>query len=430
MLEGSFPAIWVQGEISNLAQPASGHIYFSIKDEFSQVRCAMFQNRRRLLKFMPENGMSVLIRANVSLYENRGEYQLIVDHMEPAGEGALQQAFTELKQRLFKEGLFDVHHKKPVPAMATRIGIITSPTGAALRDILTVLKRRFPLAQIIIYPTLVQGEGAAEQLIRMLKIAERREECEVLILARGGGSLEDLWAFNNEKLARSIFACTIPLVTGIGHEIDFTIADFVADQRAPTPSAAAELVSPDQQKLKLLLGQRQNALNRQLSTMLDGRRQHLRHLIRRLPEPRRLLQQLAQRVDDLTMRGRRAQKAMLDQRKNLLAQSRALLAGYNPRRLLNEKAGRCRQLDQSLCRLIRTQLRNVSEQLRHLAHNLDTVNPLATLNRGYAIVQHRDGSIIRNSNQLSIGERIQARFGSGNADCTVDTITPGKKNPQ
>ena len=249
VLEGSFPTIWVQGEISNLAQPASGHMYFSLKDEFSQVRCAMFQNRNRLLQFRPENGNHVLLRAAISLYETRGEYQLIVEQMEPAGEGALQRAFEELKQRLFKEGLFAEEHKKPVPYMAARIGIITSPTGAAIRDILTVSRRRFPLADIIIYPVAVQGEGAAEQIISMLQTAQRRHECEVLILARGGGSLEDLWAFNNEKLARVIFKCTLPVVTGIGHEIDFTIADFVADKRAPTPSAAAEIVSPDQRQI-------------------------------------------------------------------------------------------------------------------------------------------------------------------------------------
>ena len=207
VLEGSFPPLWVEGEISNLAQPASGHLYFSLKDDNSQVRCAMFQNRKRSMQFKPENGMSVLVRAGVSLYENRGEYQLIVEHMEPAGIGDLQRAFEELKQRLYREGMFDEQYKKPLPPMAVRIGVVTSPTGAAVRDVLTVLCRRFPLARIIIYPTAVQGEGAAEQIIKMLHTAERRKECDVLILTRGGGSLEDLWAFNNEKLARTIFQC-------------------------------------------------------------------------------------------------------------------------------------------------------------------------------------------------------------------------------
>ncbi|MEW8429342.1 MAG: exodeoxyribonuclease VII large subunit, partial [gamma proteobacterium symbiont of Ctena orbiculata] len=286
VLEGSFPLIWVSGEISNLAQPASGHIYFSLKDEIAQVRCAMFRMKRQKLRFRPENGQQVVLRARVSLYEARGEFQLIVEHMEPAGEGALRLAFEQLKQRLAAEGLFDAGHKQPLPSIPQQLGIITSPSGAAIRDLLTVLKRRFPVLPVIIYPVQVQGEGAAEQITAMLQLADRRDECDLLILSRGGGSLEDLQAFNDEGVARAIHACRIPLVTGIGHEIDFTIADFVADQRAATPSAAAELVSPDQaawqRQLKQLgqrlgLGQRRylGQLQEQLLT-LRGRllRQH------------------------------------------------------------------------------------------------------------------------------------------------------------
>jgi len=297
VLEGSFPSIWLQGEISNFACPASGHMYLSLKDVHSQVRCAMFKGKNRFLKFEPENGAEVLVRANVSLYEGRGEFQLIIEQMELAGEGGLQRAYEELKQKLFKEGLFEEDHKKPVPAMPRTIGVITSPTGAAIRDIMSILKRRYPAGNIIVYPVAVQGNGAAEQIINMLKTAEKRNECDVIILSRGGGSIEDLWAFNNETLARTIFDCSLPVVSGIGHEIDFTIADFVADQRAPTPSAAAELVSPDQMHIKQTLSLQQNRLIQILQASLSTLRQNISHLEKCLPHPATQLQNNAQRSD-------------------------------------------------------------------------------------------------------------------------------------
>ena len=426
VLEGSFPPIWVEGEISNLAQPASGHLYFSLKDDFSQVRCAMFQNRKRAMSFKPENGMAVLVRAGVSLYETRGEYQLIVEYMEPAGVGDLQRAFEELKQRLHQEGLFDEQHKKSLPHLVMRIGVVTSPTGAAIHDILTVLGRRFPLARIIIYPTAVQGEGAAEQILNMLQTAEQRKECDVLILTRGGGSLEDLWAFNNEKLARAIFHCAIPVVTGIGHEIDFTIADFVADRRAATPSAAAELVSPDQQQLLRHLGRQGSFLSRQLNHVLRRWSEHLLHLRRRLPAPLYLLRQLTQRLDDYQLRTRLGLKATLDQKKGRLSHLSALLGGQNPARLVNLNMERCRKLDQILLRLIRMRLKNFTDNIKYLAHNLNAVSPLHTLGRGYAIVQLADGSLVRRSSQLITGEQVHARFGEGSAELTVTSVLPEK----
>ena len=248
ILEECFKTIWVSGEISNLAKPNSGHLYFSLKDERAQVRCAFFRNSQRGLRFTPENGQHVLVQAQVSFYAARGDFQLIVSQMEMAGAGALQVAFEQLKQRLHKEGLFSQAHKKKLPLFPKCLGIITSPTGAAIRDILKVLQRRFSSIPIIIYPTLVQGDKAADQISMAIQRATQRKECDVLILARGGGSLEDLWPFNEEKVARAMFHCPIPIVTGIGHEIDVTIADFVADQRASTPSAAAEMVSPNQQE--------------------------------------------------------------------------------------------------------------------------------------------------------------------------------------
>lgn len=422
VLEGSFPMLWVQGEISNLAQPASGHMYFSLKDEFSQVRCAMFQNRNRLLKFKPENGNLVLLRAGISLYENRGEYQLIVDQMEPAGEGALQRAFEELKQRLFKEGLFADEHKKPVPHMATRIGIITSPTGAAIKDILTVLRRRFPLAHIIIYPVAVQGEVAADQIISMLQTAQRRDECEVLILARGGGSLEDLWVFNNEKLAREIFACTLPVVTGVGHEIDFTIADFVADKRAPTPSAAAEIVSQDQHQILRQLGSHHEFFRRYLQQQLKHGRERLNHMQQRLPHPGQILQQLTQRFDDLIMRSQRAIKTTLHLKFENLAHNKTSLVAQNPARLIRQKIEQCKLLNGRVRRLTNLRIIYFTDRINQLAHNLHAISPLATLGRGYAIIKQGNGRVVRQSNQLEMKEQVLAMFGKGSASLTVNKI--------
>ncbi|MCG7868769.1 MAG: exodeoxyribonuclease VII large subunit, partial [Candidatus Thiodiazotropha taylori] len=302
ILEASFPLLWVSGEISNLAQPASGHIYFSLKDEAAQVRCAMFRMKRQRLRFQPENGQQVLIRAKVSLYEARGEFQLIAEHMEPAGEGALRFAFEQLKQKLAAEGLFDTEQKKPIPVPPKQLGLITSPSGAAVRDLLSVLKRRFPALPVIIYPVQVQGEDAARQIVQMLKLAERRQECDLLILSRGGGSLEDLQAFNEEQVARAIHQLSIPVVTGIGHEIDFTIADFVADRRAATPSAAAELVTPDQLEWQQRLHAVTRRLKQNQQQRLQQLQQHFSALLKRLQiqHPKRRLQQQAQRLDELS----------------------------------------------------------------------------------------------------------------------------------
>ncbi len=426
VLEGSFPSVWVQGEISNLAQPASGHIYFSLKDQYSQVRCAMFQNRRRGLKFNPENGTSVLIRANVSLYENRGEYQLIVEHMEPVGDGALQRAFEELKQKLFKEGLFDEVHKKPVPHMARTIGIITSPTGAAIRDILTVLKRRFPLANIIIYPTAVQGETAPAQIISMLKTAERRRECDVLIMARGGGSLEDLWAFNNENLAWAIFDCKLPVVTGIGHEIDFTIADFVADHRAPTPSAAAEIVSQDQNQLNMHLQQTNRKLQRLANIVITDLKQKLYQFEKRLPHPVRTIQMISQRLDHVSSQMIHLMQSGLHTRNHQLAEMKLELQRNNPVQLLKANMAYCHQLQQRLTHSIKLSLKQSASLLANAQRALEALGPQATLNRGYAIVQQQNGSIVRDAAKLKPDETIKTRFARGSIESKVKKINEEK----
>jgi len=284
LVEGHFPLIWVEGELSNLARPSSGHLYFTLKDEQAQVRCAMFKLRNQLLGFKPDNGMQVLARARVSLYEGRGEFQLLIEHLEEAGDGALRRTFEQLKHKLAAEGLFDATQKKPLPSLPRCIGVITSPSGAALRDILSVLRRRFPALPVLVYPVPVQGQGAGEKIAAAIRLAAQRRDCDVLIVSRGGGSLEDLWAFNEEVVARAIHACDLPIISGVGHEIDFTIADFVADHRAATPSAAAELVSPDQTEWLAQLRGFELRFTQQLRTLLARHRQGLAWLEQRLQQ--------------------------------------------------------------------------------------------------------------------------------------------------
>ncbi|MBT3057638.1 MAG: exodeoxyribonuclease VII large subunit [Candidatus Thiodiazotropha sp.] len=427
VLEGSFPLIWVSGEISNLAQPASGHIYFSLKDEIAQVRCAMFRMKRQKLRFRPENGQQVVLRARVSLYEARGEFQLIVEHMEPAGEGALRLAFEQLKQRLAAEGLFDAGHKQPLPSIPQQLGIITSPSGAAIRDLLTVLKRRFPVLPVIIYPVQVQGEGAAEQITAMLQLADRRDECDLLILSRGGGSLEDLQAFNDEGVARAIHACRIPLVTGIGHEIDFTIADFVADQRAATPSAAAELVSPDQaawQRQLKQLGQRLGLGQRRYLGQLQEQLLTLRgRLLRQHPSQR--LQQRGQRFDELSQRLRQAQQLKLVTLEHRLEKLLSRLSRLSPQQRIEEQRFRYRLDAERLQQAMARRLKDSATRLNQLARDLHTLSPLNTLNRGYAIVSREDDKhIIRASSEVNRGDRVRARLSQGGLLCRVEDIDP------
>ncbi len=423
VLEGSFPPVWVEGEISNLARPGSGHLYFSLKDKHAQVRCAMFKNRNRHLTFSPENGMQVIARADVSLYEGRGEFQLIIERMQPAGIGALQQAFAELKERLHKEGLFDPAHKRPLPRYPDNIGVITSPGGAAVRDILHVLRRRYPMAGVIIYPTPVQGEGAAKGIVRALHRANQRGECDVLILARGGGSLEDLWAFNEERLARAIFDSALPVVSGVGHEIDFTIADFIADQRAPTPSAAAELISPDTGELLARLLAIQGKLKTRSEHLLQGHQQHLQQLKRRLPHPLRPLQNIAQHLDDLTLRLHQGGKTILAVKRSQLLALSALINSHNPLHRLKSYRDQSRYLGEQLQSGMSHYLFGVKEKLHHLRHALHTLSPLATLGRGYAIVTSSESdTVIEDASTLKPGQRIRTRLARGQIHSSVERI--------
>lgn len=421
ILEGSFPLLWVEGEISNLSRPGSGHWYFSLKDEAAQVRCAMFRNRNMYLNFTPQNGNHVLIRAQVSLYENRGDYQLIVEHLEEAGDGALRRAFDLLKQRLTKEGLFDAARKRPLPALPRCIGVITSPHGAALRDILSVLRRRYPTLPVLIYPVAVQGPDAAQEIAAAVNLANRRNECQVLIVARGGGSLEDLWAFNQEAVARAIHASSIPVVTGIGHETDFTIADFVADQRAPTPSVAAEMVSPNRAEWQHRLTRLEQRIAAFMAAKLAGGKRTLHWLTTRIQHPAQRLMRQTQRVDELELRLQRAQYGLLRHARQHLSTLGAQLWRHTPEHLLQAHGYRCAMLEQRLNGAQHAILNVCKQRLANAARALETVSPLATLGRGYALVcLIPSGTVVQSHTQVQPGQLIEARLGIGRLVCTVN----------
>jgi len=420
-LEQAFPLIWVEGEISNLAQPASGHIYFSLKDAKAQVRCAMFRMRRRLLDFEPENGMQVLMRANVGLYEARGDFQLIAEHMEDAGDGALRREYEALKRRLRNEGLFDAKHKQAVPEMPKQIGIITSPTGAAIHDMLTVLKRRFPGIPVMIYPVPVQGEIAAGKIARAIKLANERNECDVLIIGRGGGSLEDLWAFNDEHLAHTIFSSELPIVSAVGHEVDFTIADFVADVRAPTPSAAAELLSPDRGEWL----QKLSTLKRRLDMTIQNRlRQHAQRLdgvSARLKSPSQRLQHAERTVTDLQRRLHAYQQSLLQKRASQIQLLRARVLQHSPIHSINRLSQLMASLDNRLRVGMQEKHRQRIEKLTSLTRTLDAVSPLATLSRGYAITRNaQSGELIRDAALIQKDTLVETRLQKGRLLCRVE----------
>jgi exodeoxyribonuclease VII large subunit len=422
VLEGSFPLLWVEGEISNLARPASGHWYFSLKDSAAQVRCAMFRQRNQLLRFKPQDGMHVLLRVRISLYEGRGEFQLIAEHMEEAGSGALQRAFEMLKLRLQNEGLFDAARKRPLPRLPRRIGVVTSPTGAAIRDILTVLARRFPAIPVVIYPVPVQGSGAGEQIAAAIRRAGERSECDVLIVGRGGGSLEDLWAFNEEVVARAIHASPIPIVSAVGHEVDFTIADFVADMRAPTPSAAAELLSPDRAEMHNQLLQLRLRLARSFQRQMLHKKRALEAAEKRLKHPGRRLQEIGQRVDEMEQRLTRARHNLLRHAAARLAALHARLERHTPLYRVQALQARRNELQRRLRSAAAQHLERMNRRLAQAAHALDTVSPLATLSRGYAIVTAADGSVLRTAAQTAPGAQVQARLGQGRLLCRVEGV--------
>ena len=423
LLEGSFPLLWIEGEISNLARPASGHLYFSLKDSQAQVRCALFRGSQRILGCVPKDGMHVLVRARISLYEGRGEFQLIVEHLEEAGEGALRRAFEQLKNRLSQEGLFDARHKQALPTLPRRIGVITSPTGAALRDILTTLKRRFPAIAVLIYPVPVQGEGAADKIAAAIRLAGKRQECDALILARGGGSLEDLWSFNEEIVARALHDCPLPVVCGVGHETDFTIADLVADARAPTPTAAAEMLSPDQNDWRAEFAYKETRLKRLMQDHLNDSRQRFDWLSARVLHPRERINRMQQRLTDLARRMQLGQSSVRLQAASALQMISARLHQRHPGVVLREWQMQFRHLGERLAADMQQARLRHGQRLQLATRRLETLSPLATLSRGYAIVQRADsGAVLRTAGDVVKGDRIDARLARGRLKCIVEDV--------
>ncbi len=416
LLADHFLSVLVEGELSNVAQPSSGHIYFTLKDANAQVRCAMFRTQLRRLSFKPENGKQVIVKAQVSLYEPRGDYQLIVEHIEEAGDGALRRAFDALKSKLSGQGLFDAAHKQSLPTLPRAIGVITSPTGAAIRDILTVLQRRFAAIPVIVYPAAVQGDSAKHEIAKAIATANQHQQCDVVILARGGGSLEDLWAFNEELVARAIYASNIPIISGIGHETDFTIADFVADLRAATPSAAAEHASPDQQQWLSRSIYLESLLQRQLRRKLDQKQQTLDWLSQRLQQqhPGQKLARNAQRMAELETRLKLALQTKLRHMSGIVEAKTATLWQHNPAATINSHKQRQEYLRQRLIVAGNHKLGQLKQRLLNASQTLNAVSPLATLNRGYAMaVKPSTGEIIRSTGQVNVGDWVQTRLAEG-----------------
>lgn len=426
MLERGFPLVWVQGEIGNLSQPASGHLYFTLKDAVAQVRCALFRNVRTRLRFKPEEGTQVLARVRISLYEPRGDFQLIVEQMEPAGEGALRQALEALKQKLAAEGLFDLARKKPLPAFPERIGILSSPSGAAIHDVLTVLKRRFPAAGVVLYPIPVQGRDAAREIVEMLRLADRRRECDLFILTRGGGSLEDLMAFNDEGLARAIAALETPLVSAVGHEIDFTLADLVADRRAPTPSAAAELVTSDREELGIRVETLRQRLRHRMMHRLQAWEGRLAGVTKRLElsHPQRRIQQRQQRLDELSQRLMRSLTLGMERRRGRLDLLASRLAARHPGIRLRQLEERLTKLRPRLLHAMDKLLASKRQALGATARQLNAISPLATLERGYAIAwKLPERQLLRDAAQTAPGDTLEIRLGRGLVRARVEHST-------
>lgn len=422
LLENEMGIVWLVGEISNFSAPVSGHWYLTLKDSRTQVKCAMFRGNNRRVTFKPQNGNQVLVKARLSLYEPRGDYQLIIDSMQPEGDGRLQQQFEELKMKLAAEGLFAQTSKRPLPEHPQTVGIITSKTGAALFDILDVLKRRDPSLPVVIYPTMVQGEEAAIQIAQAIGRANSRNECDVLIVGRGGGSLEDLWCFNNEVLARTIAASQIPIISAVGHEVDVTIADFVADMRAPTPSAAAELVSRDNSHKDQAFNARQHKLISAMRHYLSEQKQQTTSLLHRLDRqhPNNQLQRQSQQLDELNARLQRAITQLLSSHQHKIERQQHKIALYSPVKRLAAQQASLQRLEQKLLDAMDRKLLNTRHQLALAAEKLDTVSPLATLKRGYSITQNQSGQVISHVSQTKTGDTLVTRLSDGEIRSTVN----------
>ncbi|MDI9069111.1 exodeoxyribonuclease VII large subunit [Xanthomonas oryzae] len=425
LLEGSFPLVWVEAELSSVTRPSSGHLYFTLKDARAQIRCAMFKPKSTWLKFQPREGLRVLARGRLTLYEARGDYQLVLDHMEEAGEGALRRAFDALRARLAAEGLFDAERKQSLPAHVQRLAVITSPSGAAVRDVLSVLARRFPLLEVDLLPSLVQGDSAAAQIISLLQRADASGRYDVILITRGGGSLEDLWAFNDERLARAIAAAQTPVVSAVGHETDFSLSDFVADVRAPTPSVAAELLVPDQRELVPRVRRAQARMTQLQQHALGNAMQRADRLALRLRahSPQARLQLLHRRQEEAGRQLGARMTQVLERLQARVQRGHAQVQSHNPQRHLAGLQQRLRALHPQAA--MQRRLQHDQLQLRSIARSLEAVNPLATVARGYAIVTRpADGSVVRSAAEVAAGERLRAQLADGSIEVRVE---PGER---
>lgn len=422
LLEAKMGIVWLTGEISNFVAPASGHWYLSLKDNRSQVRCAMFKGNNRRVTFKPANGQQVLAKVRVTMYEPRGDYQLVVESLMPAGDGLLQQQFEQLKIALSQQGYFAQENKKSLPVHPKKIGVVTSATGAAVQDILTVLERRNPNLPVIIYPTLVQGAQAAASIVEAINLANFRDEVDLLIVGRGGGSLEDLWCFNEEIVAHAIFNSELPIISAVGHEIDVTIADFVADMRAPTPSAAAELVSQDQSHLQQQIDNLSRRLQQAMQNQLTKRKHKQSYLQQALmaQHPQNKLQQQSQKLDELSLRLGQAIRKNIQQQRFHVAQLDGRLQAKSPVHKLSAMQQQQQNLEQRLRSAMQRRMQQEQDKLANLAQQLQTVSPLATLSRGYSITQDENEKVITSIEQVKSGMQITTRVSDGVIHSTVD----------
>ncbi|MEN1727450.1 MAG: exodeoxyribonuclease VII large subunit [Pseudomonadota bacterium] len=430
-LEAGFPRLWIEAELSNLARPASGHLYFTLKDPRAQIRCALFKGNARGLAFRPENGQKVLVRGRLSLYEARGDYQLIADAMLEAGAGSLQQAFEAFRKALEAEGLFEAERKQPIPAWPKQIAVVTSPSGAAIQDILKVLSHRWPAAEVRIYRTLVQGEAAAPEITRALRAADRHAFGDVIILARGGGSIEDLWAFNDESLARAVADCQKPVVTGVGHETDTTIVDFVADLRAPTPSAAAAAITPDGPSLKLSLRTLERRHARGIEHALNRFDQTLDQLQRRLDQhqPERHLREMESRLQQLTSRLQRAQKSQKRSASTMLASLDVRLQSQQPRRQIDAMESGLHQMRDRLHRARKITIDQAENRLGQMLRQLNAVSPLKVLERGYGVIRDKRGQALTQSDDFIKGNKINILMNEFEVDAEIKSDTRPARLP-
>ncbi len=424
LLETHMPMLWVEGELSSLARPSSGHWYFTLKDSGAQIRCAMFRNRNQSVRPQPQQGQQVLLRARVSIYEGRGDYQLIVEHMEDAGLGALHRAFDALKDKLQHEGLFAEDKKQALPELPKHIGIITSPTGAAVRDILHVLERRFASIPVSIFPVAVQGSEAAPQIVKALQTANKLTDCDLLLVTRGGGSLEDLWAFNEESVARAIAASRIPVISAVGHEVDFTIADFVSDYRAPTPSAAAEIATPDGEAMSQHFYGIELLLQEAIQRLLNSHELHLKHLSAKLQHPGHKLQAQSQALDYFEERLKQAMHKKIEQVKHQSKHIQLQLNSNNPAEYIIH----LQQKIDAIGRQLQTTIKNIylrkQQHVNKQAALLNSFNPLNTLQRGYSITHDENDHVIETTTTVNIGSIIKTRLIDGEIESQVTKIKP------